>query len=118
MSIEEKENCMYIRDEDYDPKKHCCRSWWLDFCECVHTRMRKEKKERRDKNVSNTLKFLAKNNLKHKLSKTPNVVAFNYKDKVIYLSLKKQHGCFKVRYEGRNKWYTYKTKKFKETFCD
>lgn len=21
--------------EEYNPKKHCCRRWWKDWCDCV-----------------------------------------------------------------------------------
>lgn len=73
-------------------------------------------KEQRDKNVERTLAFLKKNNIKYIESKTPNVVNVNPDSDNILLSLKRKNNLLKVRFLGRNKWYTFSNQKFLDMF--
>lgn len=101
-----------MQTESLLPKVNDCRNCHQDFCECLKAHM----KEKRDKNVERTLAFLKKNNIEYIESKTSNVVNVNPDSDNILLSLKRKNNLFKVRFSGRNKWYTFSGQKFLDTF--
>ena len=100
-------------NEKYNPKIHCCRYWYKDFCECT----KKAKKESMDRNVNGTLYFLKKNKIDYIESKIPNVVIINPKSDRAFLSLKKEKGyLFKCKFIGCETWYKFGKNKFLKRF--
>ena len=100
--------------EEYNPKLHCCRYWFKDFCECI----KENKKKSRDENVNGSLTFLEKNNIEYIDSQTANIVIINNQSDKAFLSLKRQQGLFKCRFEGSSKWYTFSKKALIDKFSN
>jgi hypothetical protein len=71
------------------------------------------KQKERDVHVAKTLKWLDQNKIQYTETKIPNIVKIKTlkKKDVFHLSLNAEQNLFKVRFDGRGKWYTYKKDK-------
>jgi hypothetical protein len=100
--------------EKYNPEKHCCEYWYKDFCDCYKASV----KEARDRNVDGTIDVLIDNNIEFALTATENIVFVINGRKKAYLSLKRDRGLFKCKFEGAAKWYTFGKTKFLDIFSE
>ena len=58
------------------------------------------------------------NNIEYIDSQTANIVIINNQSDKAFLSLKRQQGLFKCRFEGSSKWYTFSKKALIDKFSN
>jgi hypothetical protein len=97
--------------DDYNPRHHCCRTFYKDYCECPRT-PRYLRNIRPDETAESTLEFLNDNKVEYKFTDEKDIVKVYMGEKEVSLTLTRRQGAFTCRYEGSDKTYAYYKKGF------
>lgn len=77
------------------------------------TGLNQMKWEEKQKRIAESLKWLNQNKIQYSETKIPNIVSIKTltKKQTFHLSLNTTYLLFKVRFDGKGKWYTYSKEK-------